>query len=149
MPAFIAYPLPDHPCNAQVMVVPVTQSVYAYAESIKAKLWDLGFFTDVDLTAETLPKKIRTAEIAQYVSAAHLLRYVGDCQRKLIMRPALAYVRTLSSSWDIARWRVTGELERRFPHADVRFLTRRPCTWLLSFLQRQCAKWPRGRQRER
>ncbi|PWN43492.1 threonyl-tRNA synthetase [Ceraceosorus guamensis] len=50
----------------QVMVVPVTQSVYGYAESIKSKLWDLGFFTDVDLTAETLPKKIRTAEIAQY-----------------------------------------------------------------------------------
>ncbi|WFD32669.1 threonine--tRNA ligase [Malassezia sp. CBS 17886] len=50
----------------QVVVVPVTQSVYGYAEEVRALLWDQGFFADVDLSDNTLNKKVRNGEIAQY-----------------------------------------------------------------------------------
>ncbi|WFD41084.1 threonine--tRNA ligase [Malassezia japonica] len=50
----------------QVLVVPVTGSVYGYAEKVRAKLWDAGFFADVDLSDNTLNKKIRNGELAQY-----------------------------------------------------------------------------------
>ncbi|CAO1624499.1 unnamed protein product [Parajaminaea phylloscopi] len=50
----------------QVIVIPVTQSCYEYAQSIKELLWSKGFFADVDVGPDTLPKKIRNAEIAQY-----------------------------------------------------------------------------------
>ena len=50
----------------QVLVVPVTQSVYEYAEEVRALLWDRGFFADADLSDNTLNKKIRNGELAQY-----------------------------------------------------------------------------------
>lgn len=50
----------------QVIVVPVTQSCYEYAQSVRDILWSRGFFADVDLGPDTLSKKIRNAEIAQY-----------------------------------------------------------------------------------
>ncbi|KAI3624231.1 threonine--tRNA ligase [Malassezia furfur] len=50
----------------QVLVVPVTGSVYGYAEQVRQKLWDAGFFADVDLSDNTLNKKIRNGELAQY-----------------------------------------------------------------------------------
>lgn len=37
-----------------------------YASEVAQKLWDLGLFTDVDNSDNTLPKKIRNGEIAQY-----------------------------------------------------------------------------------
>ncbi|ELU38637.1 Ths1p [Rhizoctonia solani AG-1 IA] len=37
-----------------------------YASEVQQKLWDAGMFADIDLTGDTLPKKIRNAEIAQY-----------------------------------------------------------------------------------
>lgn len=30
------------------------------------RLWDAGFYADADMTDNTLPKKIRNGEIAQY-----------------------------------------------------------------------------------
>lgn len=50
----------------QVLVVPVTQSVYGYAEQVRSVLWDNGLFADVDLSDNTLNKKIRNGELAQY-----------------------------------------------------------------------------------
>jgi threonyl-tRNA synthetase len=56
------------------MVVPVTAKVYGYASAVKQQLWDAGIFAEVDLSPETLPKKIRNAELAQWVSAARRRR---------------------------------------------------------------------------
>ncbi|WFD24763.1 threonine--tRNA ligase [Malassezia equina] len=50
----------------QVLVVPVTQSVYDYAQEVTGLLWDNGFFADADLSDNTLNKKIRNGELAQY-----------------------------------------------------------------------------------
>ncbi|WFD28515.1 threonine--tRNA ligase [Malassezia nana] len=50
----------------QVLVVPVTQSVYDYAQEVTGLLWDQGFFADADLSDNTLNKKIRNGELAQY-----------------------------------------------------------------------------------
>ncbi|GAC98443.1 threonyl-tRNA synthetase [Pseudozyma hubeiensis SY62] len=50
----------------QVLVVPVTNTVFDYAKSVQQRLWDEGFFADVDLSDNTLPKKVRNGEIAQY-----------------------------------------------------------------------------------
>ncbi|KAJ1851573.1 threonyl-tRNA synthetase, partial [Coemansia sp. RSA 2703] len=50
----------------QVMVVPVTGVVFDYAQEVRDKLHKAGFYADVDLGGETLNKKIRNAEIAQY-----------------------------------------------------------------------------------
>lgn len=50
----------------QVLVVPVTNTVFEYARSVQSTLWDAGLFADVDLSDNTLPKKIRNGEIAQY-----------------------------------------------------------------------------------
>lgn len=50
----------------QVVIIPVTASCYDYAKEVRQLLWDNGFFADVDLSPETLPKKIRNGEVAQY-----------------------------------------------------------------------------------
>ncbi|KAJ1018138.1 hypothetical protein NDA16_005004 [Ustilago loliicola] len=50
----------------QVLVVPVTNSVFDYAKQVQQRLWNEGFYADVDLTDNTLPKKVRNGEIAQY-----------------------------------------------------------------------------------
>lgn len=51
----------------QVLIVPVTQSVYDYAEEVQNILTQqLGLYVDVDLTAETLNKKVRKGETGGY-----------------------------------------------------------------------------------
>ncbi|KAL9940099.1 hypothetical protein V8E36_000804 [Tilletia maclaganii] len=50
----------------QVIIIPVTKGVYDYAEEVRSTLWAAGLFTDVDLSENTLPKKILSAEKAQY-----------------------------------------------------------------------------------
>lgn len=50
----------------QVLVIPVAKPHKEYAEEVKKTLWDAGMFADVDLSDETLPKKVRNGEIAQY-----------------------------------------------------------------------------------
>ncbi|KAJ1673197.1 threonyl-tRNA synthetase, partial [Spiromyces aspiralis] len=50
----------------QVMVVPVTEKVYPYAQKVQQRLHSAGFYVDIDLSADTLNKKIRNAELKQY-----------------------------------------------------------------------------------
>ena len=50
----------------QVVVIPVAKDVYGYAEKVRQTLWDAGLYADVDTSPETLPKKVRNGEIAQY-----------------------------------------------------------------------------------
>lgn len=50
----------------QVLVVPVAVPYKEYASEVAAKLTEHGLFVDVDNGADTLPKKIRNGEIAQY-----------------------------------------------------------------------------------
>lgn len=50
----------------QVMVVPVTASVYDYAQEVRDLLWSKGLYAEADLGPDTLPKKIRNAEIGQW-----------------------------------------------------------------------------------
>ncbi|TFY68470.1 hypothetical protein EVG20_g3541 [Dentipellis fragilis] len=50
----------------QVLVVPVAVPYKDYAAEVAAKLSALGIFADVDNGDNTLPKKIRNGEIAQY-----------------------------------------------------------------------------------
>jgi threonyl-tRNA synthetase len=51
----------------QILVVPITQSVYGYAEEVQTLLSQKhNFYVDVDLTAETLNKKVRKGETGGY-----------------------------------------------------------------------------------
>ena len=50
----------------QVVIIPVAAPHKEYATKIQQALWDAGFYADVDLSDNTLPKKIRSGEIAQY-----------------------------------------------------------------------------------
>lgn len=51
----------------QVMIVPIAiPGVYEYAQSLKSLLWSKGFYVEVDQGPDTLNKKIRNAEIAQW-----------------------------------------------------------------------------------
>ncbi|KAI0058375.1 threonyl-tRNA synthetase [Artomyces pyxidatus] len=50
----------------QVLVIPVAAPYKEYASEVAAKLAALGLFADVDNGENTLPKKIRNGEIAQY-----------------------------------------------------------------------------------
>jgi threonyl-tRNA synthetase len=50
----------------QVLVIPVAVPYKAYASEIGEKLASLGLYADVDNSAETLNKKIRNGETAQY-----------------------------------------------------------------------------------
>ena len=50
----------------QIMIVPVSDKVYNYSQDVVRKqLHDAGFYVDVDVSADTLNKKIRNAELAQ------------------------------------------------------------------------------------
>jgi len=50
----------------QVLVIPIANTYKEYAAEVTQKLWDAGLFADVDNGTETLNKKIRNGEIAQY-----------------------------------------------------------------------------------
>ncbi|KAI0080421.1 tars protein [Panus rudis PR-1116 ss-1] len=50
----------------QVLVIPVAVPYKEYAQEVADKLTGLGLFADVDNGADTLPKKIRNGEVAQY-----------------------------------------------------------------------------------
>ncbi|KAE9405510.1 threonyl-tRNA synthetase [Gymnopus androsaceus JB14] len=50
----------------QVVVIPVAAPYKEYAIEISDRLSSLGLYADVDNTDNTLPKKIRNSEIAQY-----------------------------------------------------------------------------------
>jgi len=50
----------------QVLVIPVSKPFYDYAEEVKDKLWNVGLYAEVDNGTDTLNKKIRNGEVAQY-----------------------------------------------------------------------------------
>lgn len=50
----------------QIMVIPVGKGFYAYAEEVRKIFKAKKMFVDVDTSGETLPKKVRRAQLAQY-----------------------------------------------------------------------------------
>jgi len=50
----------------QCMIIPVHADYFEYAESVRQKLHNAGFYADCDLTKQKFPKKVRNAQIAQY-----------------------------------------------------------------------------------
>lgn len=44
----------------------LTPRQYDYAEEVKDKLWNVGLYAEVDNGTDTLNKKIRNGEVAQY-----------------------------------------------------------------------------------
>ncbi|KAG8851649.1 threonyl-tRNA synthetase [Tulasnella sp. 330] len=50
----------------QVLVIPVAAPYKDYATEVAQKLSDIGLYVDVDNGENTLPKKVRNGEIAQY-----------------------------------------------------------------------------------
>jgi threonyl-tRNA synthetase len=50
----------------QLQIVPVSNKFYDYAEQVYHRLFGAGFYVDKDLSGETLNKKIRAAQLAQY-----------------------------------------------------------------------------------
>ncbi|KAJ6463891.1 threonyl-tRNA synthetase [Mycena sanguinolenta] len=60
----------------QVIVIPVGPGYKEYATQVCERLKALGLFVDVDNGADTLPKKVRNGEIAQY----NFILVVGDAE---------------------------------------------------------------------
>ncbi|RYG42154.1 threonine--tRNA ligase, partial [archaeon] len=50
----------------QVCIVPVAQMYIPYAHAVGQQLHAAGFYVDVDATTNTLNKKVREAQLAQY-----------------------------------------------------------------------------------
>ncbi|KAF9358674.1 threonyl-tRNA synthetase [Mortierella sp. AD094] len=50
----------------QIQVIPVAAGLNSYAEQVRKRLHDAGYFADVDLSDSTLNKKIRNAAEAHY-----------------------------------------------------------------------------------
>jgi threonyl-tRNA synthetase len=50
----------------QVMLIPVHADYFDYCETVRAKLHKEGFYVDVDTSKNTFPKKVRSAQVAQY-----------------------------------------------------------------------------------
>lgn len=50
----------------QVLIVPVGVAYQEYAKELTTKLVKEGFYADVDLTGETLPKKVRNGQMLKY-----------------------------------------------------------------------------------
>lgn len=50
----------------QISIIPVHEEFNEYAEKVRGKLHDAGFYVDCDLSSSTMKKKVRTAQVAQY-----------------------------------------------------------------------------------
>jgi threonyl-tRNA synthetase len=50
----------------QILIIPVGVGFYEYAKEVQGAFHKLKFFVDVDLSGNTLQKKIRTGQLAQY-----------------------------------------------------------------------------------
>jgi threonyl-tRNA synthetase len=48
------------------VVIPVAAPYKEYAAKVTKTFWDAGLFAETDLSDNTLPKKIRNAQIAQW-----------------------------------------------------------------------------------
>ncbi|KAI1382853.1 threonyl-tRNA synthetase [Hypoxylon trugodes] len=62
----------------QVMVIPVGMGFVSYAQEVREILKKAKIFVDIDTTGNTLPKKIRSAQLAQY----NFIFVVGDEEKK-------------------------------------------------------------------
>ncbi|KAI2601810.1 threonyl-tRNA synthetase [Hypoxylon sp. NC1633] len=62
----------------QVMVIPVGMGYVPYAQEVKEILKKEKIFVDIDTTGNTLPKKVRSAQLAQY----NFIMVVGDEEMK-------------------------------------------------------------------
>ncbi|XDG02758.1 hypothetical protein ABKA04_002373 [Annulohypoxylon sp. FPYF3050] len=62
----------------QVMVIPVGMGFVPYAQEVKEILKKARIFVDIDTTGNTLPKKVRNAQLAQY----NFVFVVGDEEMK-------------------------------------------------------------------
>ncbi|KAI2611464.1 threonyl-tRNA synthetase [Hypoxylon fragiforme] len=62
----------------QVIVIPVGMGFVPYAQEVKDALKKQRIFVDIDTTGNTLPKKIRNAQLAQY----NFIFVVGDEEMK-------------------------------------------------------------------
>uniref|UniRef100_A0A7S1INF0 threonine--tRNA ligase n=1 Tax=Eutreptiella gymnastica TaxID=73025 RepID=A0A7S1INF0_9EUGL len=62
----------------QVIVVPVAHEHDEYANSVRQKFHDAGFYTDADLGDNSLPKKVRNAQLAQY----NFILVTGSAERE-------------------------------------------------------------------
>ncbi|KAI0142691.1 threonyl-tRNA synthetase [Xylariaceae sp. FL1272] len=62
----------------QVMVIPVGMGFLAYAQEVKQSLKKAKIFVDIDASGNTLQKKVRTAQLAQY----NFIFIVGDEEMK-------------------------------------------------------------------
>jgi threonyl-tRNA synthetase len=49
-----------------LLTTALTPRQYEYAEEVKNILWNVGLYADVDNGTDTLNKKIRNGELAQY-----------------------------------------------------------------------------------
>jgi len=58
----------------QCLVVPVKDTCNAYAQEVCAKVHDAGFFAEVDLSGNTMQKKVRDGQLAQF----NFILVVGD-----------------------------------------------------------------------
>jgi threonyl-tRNA synthetase len=50
----------------QVLIASVSDSFSAYAEAVRQRFWDEGFYADADVSGDKLEKKVRNAQLAQY-----------------------------------------------------------------------------------
>ncbi|OBT64172.1 threonyl-tRNA synthetase [Pseudogymnoascus sp. 23342-1-I1] len=62
----------------QILIIPVGVGFYEYAKEVQETFHKLKFFVDVDLSGNTLQKKIRTGQLAQY----NFIFVVGDQEMK-------------------------------------------------------------------
>lgn len=62
----------------QVAIVPVAEAYFPYAEEVRQKLHDAGYYVDVDTTNKSLAKKVREATLAQY----NYILVVGEKEQK-------------------------------------------------------------------
>ena len=50
----------------QILVVPVGVKFQEYAQEVRDKMVEAGFYADVDLTGNTLQKKVRNGQMLKY-----------------------------------------------------------------------------------
>jgi threonyl-tRNA synthetase len=56
------------------MIVPVGKGYYDYAQELETIFWDAGMHVEVDVSGNTLQKKVRSAQLAQF----NFIFVVGD-----------------------------------------------------------------------
>lgn len=67
----------------QAVVIPVDPKYYDYADEVQQFIHMAGFYVDVDKSADTLNKKIRNGQIAQYnfiLGMSPIQAHVYTCQ---------------------------------------------------------------------